>query len=96
MIGGWVVLPATSTAIVSPIPPVGVLSNANALGLILYTRYAYLFHVAGLILLVAMIGAIVLTLRSRPGVRHQSIAAQIARTPASATDIKQVPTGQGI
>src|SRR5215203_4399387 len=58
---------------------VGGVSNAEALGRILYTDYVYLFQAAGLVLLVAMIGAIVLTLRERPGTRRQDIAAQIGR-----------------
>src|SRR5690606_4523447 len=58
-----------------------VVTNTHALGRVLYTHYVYLFQLAGLILLVAMIGAIVLTLRSRPGVRRQSIDTQISRDP---------------
>jgi len=68
-------------------------SNTQALGLVLYTRYAYYFEVAGLILLVAMIGAIVLTLRHKPGVRRQSIAAQVARSPKTGVEIVKVPAG---
>ena len=62
----------------------------------LYTRYVYYFEVAGLILLVAMIGAIVLTLSHKPGVRRQSIAAQVARTPATGVEIVSVPVGGAI
>ena len=62
----------------------------------LYTRYVYYFEVAGLVLLVAMIGAIVLTLRHKINVKRQSIAAQIARTKATAIEIRQVRPGQGI
>ena len=71
-------------------------SNTQALGLVLYTRYVYYFEVAGLILLVAMIGAIVLTLSHKPGVRRQSIAAQVARTPATGVEIVSVPVGGAI
>jgi NADH-quinone oxidoreductase subunit J len=71
-------------------------SNTQALGLVLYTRYAYYFEVAGLILLVAMIGAIVLTLSHKPGVRRQSIAKQVARTPATGLEIVSVPVGGAI
>jgi NADH-quinone oxidoreductase subunit J len=71
-------------------------SNTQALGLVLYTRYVYYFEVAGLILLVAMIGAIVLTLRHKPGVRRQSIKAQVARTPATGVEIVSVPAGGAI
>jgi NADH-quinone oxidoreductase subunit J len=63
---------------------------------VLYTRYVYYFQAAGLVLLVAMIGAIVLTLRHKPQVRRQDIAAQNARTKLSAIEIRQVRSGEGI
>ena len=76
--------------------PAGVaLDNTRALGGILYTRYIFAFQGAGLILLVAMVGAIVLTLRRRADVRRQSIAAQLARTRAQSIDIVKVPVGGG-
>jgi NADH-quinone oxidoreductase subunit J len=71
-------------------------SNTQALGLVLYTRYAYYFEVAGLVLLVAMIGAIVLTLAHKPGVKRQSIAKQVARTPATGLEIVTVPSGGAV
>jgi NADH-quinone oxidoreductase subunit J len=71
-------------------------ANTEALGRILYTDYVYLFQAAGLILLVAMIGAIVLTLRQRAGVRRQSIVAQVGRRRADTLEVKDVPTGSGI
>ena len=71
-------------------------SNTEALGRILYTDYVYYFQIAGLILLVAMIGAIVLTLRHRPGVRKQSIRAQVRRDPAQAMHLVDVKPGQGV
>ena len=74
--------------------PAGV-SNTAALGHILYTDYVYYFEVAGLILLVAMIGAIVLTLRKRPGVRRQSTWKQVSRTPADSMTLHDVEPGQG-
>jgi NADH-quinone oxidoreductase subunit J len=74
--------------------PTGDVSNAEALGRVLYTDYVYLFQAAGLILLVAMIGAIVLTLRERPGTRRQDIAAQIAR--ANTVNLRSVPSGAGL
>jgi NADH-quinone oxidoreductase subunit J len=74
--------------------PAGV-SNTEALGRILYTDYIFYFQTAGIILLVAMIGAIVLTLRHRPGVRRQSIARQVAREPADAVVLVDVKPGQG-
>ena len=74
--------------------PAGV-SNTVALGHILYTDYVYYFQVAGLVLLVAMIGAIVLTLRHRPGVRRQRAWTQVSRTPETAMDVVDVKPGQG-
>ncbi len=74
--------------------PKGV-TNTEALGQILYTDYVYYFQIAGLVLLVAMIGAIVLTLRTRPGVRRQSIAVQNARTAAMAVDMIEIKPGEG-
>jgi NADH-quinone oxidoreductase subunit J len=74
--------------------PVG-LSNTEALGRILYTDYIYYFQIAGLVLLVAMIGAIVLTLRHRPGVRRQSIGMQNARVAGDSMTIVDVKPGQG-
>ena len=71
------------------------ISNTAALGRILYTDYIYYFQIAGLVLLVAMIGAIVLTLRRRPGVRRQNIRAQNARVMAEAMTIVDVKPGQG-
>jgi NADH-quinone oxidoreductase subunit J len=70
--------------------------NARALGRVLYTEYVYFFQAAGLVLLVAMIGAIVLTLRERTGVKRQDVAAQNARTKAAAMTIISVPPGQGV
>jgi NADH-quinone oxidoreductase subunit J len=71
-------------------------TNTQALGLVLYTKYVYFFEVAGLILLVAMIGAIVLTLQHKAGVRRQSIAAQVARRPATAVEVVKVASGGAI
>ena len=70
--------------------------NTSALGQLLYTKYAYLFQAAGLILLVAMIGAIVLTHRRRKGVKKQVIADQLARSAKDAVEMKKVETGRGI
>ena len=74
--------------------PEGV-TNTAALGHILYTDYVYYFQIAGLVLLVAMIGAIVLTLRHRPGVRRQVISVQNARTAAMAVDMVDIKPGEG-
>jgi NADH-quinone oxidoreductase subunit J len=94
--GAWVISPEAPAVVRNPIPPVDQVTNAEALGRVLYTQYIYLFQAAGLILLVAMIGAIVLTLRHREGVRRQSIAAQNARRPQDAIEIRKVPTGSGV
>jgi len=93
--GAWVAAPEALATAQRPIPPVGQVTNTHALGAVLYTDYVYLFQAAGLILLVAMIGAIVLTLRQREGVRRQSIAAQVARGKRS-VEVKDVATGSGI
>jgi NADH-quinone oxidoreductase subunit J len=92
----WAIGTHVPGAITAPIPPLDAVSNTEALGRVLYTRYVYYFQAAGLILLVAMIGAIVLTLHHKPGVRRQNAADQIARTPQTAMELKQVRPGQGI
>jgi NADH-quinone oxidoreductase subunit J len=79
----------------APLDPSDV-TNAEAIGKVLYTDYVYVFQAAGMVLLVAMIGAIVLTLRHRPGVRRQNIAAQVGRTPKTGMDIVQIQDGAGI
>ena len=75
--------------------PVGV-PNTEAIGRVLYTDYIFFFQLAGLVLLVAMIGAIVLTLRHKPGVKRQDIGKQIARTPKTGMEIVQIKPGEGI
>ena len=79
-----------------PDPVACVMTNTEAFGQVLYTRYFYFFQAAGLILLVAMIGAIVLTLRERKGVKRQDISKQNARTQAKAVEVRKVPFRQGI
>jgi NADH-quinone oxidoreductase subunit J len=96
VVGFWAFAPGAGTAIATPIPPLDVTTNTAALGAVLYTRYVYFFQVAGLVLLVAMVGAIVLTLRHKPNVKRQNIADQVARTKATAIEIRQVRPGQGI
>jgi NADH-quinone oxidoreductase subunit J len=71
-------------------------SNAVQIGRVLYTDYVFFFQAAGLILLVAMIGAIVLTLRHKENVKRQSIPVQNARTKAMAIDVVKVPSGKGL
>ncbi|HEY5082027.1 MAG TPA: NADH-quinone oxidoreductase subunit J [Bauldia sp.] len=96
VLGGWVFSPNLATVIVVPIPGVGGISNTAALGQILYTRYIFFFQSAGIILLVAMVGAIVLTLRHKPNVKRQSISEQNARTPATAVEVRKVASGSGL
>ncbi|HDZ71669.1 MAG TPA: NADH-quinone oxidoreductase subunit J [Aurantimonas coralicida] len=88
--------PQLSVATAMPTPPLAEMSNIEALGAVLYTRYILFFQLAGLILFVAMIGAIVLTLRHKEGIRRQSIPAQVARNPATAIEIRKVESGKGI
>jgi NADH-quinone oxidoreductase subunit J len=92
----WVTAPDAQQALAAPTPPIARMLNTEALGHILYTRYVYFFQAAGMVLLVAMIGAIVLTLHHKPKVRRQSIAEQNARTKATAIEIVQVRSGQGL
>ncbi len=96
VVGAYVIDPALVRSPGVPIPPADVMTNTEALGQVLYTRYFYFFQAAGLILLVAMIGAIVLTLRERVGVRRQDISKQNARTQETAVEVRKVPFRQGI
>ena len=75
--------------------PEGV-SNTEAIGRVLYTDYVFFFQMAGLVLLVAMIGAIVLTLRHKPGVKRQDIGKQVARSPKTGMELVQIKPGEGI
>jgi NADH-quinone oxidoreductase subunit J len=96
VVGAYVVDPALVRSPAVPIPPAELMTNTEAIGQVLYTRYFYFFQAAGLILLVAMIGAIVLTLRERVGVKRQDISRQNARTQATAVELRKVPSRQGI
>lgn len=93
-VGAWGVGGAAATRVTTPVPP--GLSNTAALGRVLYTQYMYLFEAAGLILLVAMIGAIVLTLRHKRGVRRQRIELQNERSAKSAVELKKQPSRAGV
>ncbi|WP_455480058.1 NADH-quinone oxidoreductase subunit J [Bartonella sp. B23] len=88
--------PVLRTDITQPMPDLAQRTNTQALGDILYTDYIFYFQIAGIILLVAMIGAIVLTLRHKSGVKRQSIAVQVSRTVENAIEIKQVESGKGV
>jgi NADH-quinone oxidoreductase subunit J len=90
---GWTIAPTVSQSITAPIANV---PNTEAIGAVLYTRYIYFFQAAGLVLLVAMIGAIVLTLRHREKIKRQDIAKQVARTKATAIEVVKVRSGQGL
>jgi len=93
---GWTIGAGIPKSITAPIPPLASVSNTEALGLVLYTRYIYYFQAAGLVLLIAMIGAIVLTLRHKPDVKRQNIADQVARTRRTAIEVVKVRSGQGL
>ena len=77
-------------------PDMAQVENTRALGLLIYDKYIFLFQTAGLILLVAMIGAIVLTLRHRKDIKRQNVLAQMYRDPAKAMDLVDVKPGQGL
>ncbi len=94
--GSWIVNPEAAQIIAAPSAAPSELTNTHALGQLLYTEYVYLFQAAGLVLLIAMIGAIVLTLRRRPEVRRQRIAEQVSRPVEDVIEIKDIPKGSGI
>ena len=94
VVGAWAIGPGVPQAIASPIA--AKVPNIEAIGLVLYTRYVFFFEAAGMILLIAMVGAIVLTLQHRVRVRRQNVAEQVARTPATAMEVVKVRSGQGL
>jgi NADH-quinone oxidoreductase subunit J len=94
--GAWEVASNVTTAIAAPVPASAQVTNTAALGVILYTRYIYAFQAAGMILLVAMIGAIVLTLRPRQDVRRQKIAEQVARKREATLELVKIRPRQGV
>ena len=71
-------------------------TNIEAIGRVLYTDYVYFFQAAGIVLLVAMIGAITLTLRHKPGIKRQKVAEQVGREAGKAMEVKSIPTGKGV
>jgi len=93
-VGAWVINPSVSKNITAAIPT--NVSNTEALGLVLYTKYIHYFQLSGMVLLVAMIGAIVLTLRHKASVKRQDINVQNARTPDMAMAMRKVAPGQGL
>ncbi|MSO88666.1 MAG: NADH-quinone oxidoreductase subunit J [Rhodospirillaceae bacterium] len=96
IVGAWITAPDAASAFGAPSPDAAKIANTHALGLVLYTKYAYLFQAAGMILLVAMVGAIVLTLRDREGVRRQNIGEQVARGKRNSVEVRKVRAGSGI
>jgi NADH-quinone oxidoreductase subunit J len=94
----YAVQPGSISRGVLPAAPASaaIVDNTKALGLVLYTQYVYYFQAAGMILLVAMIGAIVLTLRHKVSVKRQDINVQNARTPELAMSVRKVASGQGL
>ena len=95
-LGGFIISSQSQNSIAAPRPNVNEITNTEAIGNLIYTNYVYFFQAAGLILLVAMIGAIVLTHRSRENVRKQNISDQINRRPEDTIEIKKVTTGSGV
>ncbi|KQP42352.1 NADH:ubiquinone oxidoreductase subunit J [Methylobacterium sp. Leaf104] len=96
VVGSWTIDPGLVQAPLGPVASAEAVTNTQALGRVLYTDYVFFFQLAGLILLVAMIGAIVLTLRDRPGVKRQNINVQNARTQGMAVETRKVPSRQGV
>jgi len=96
VVGTYVIAPEMTASPVVPIPDPLLISNTEALGLLIYTKYIYFFQAAGMVLLVAMIGAIVLTLRHKEGVKRQNISEQVARRPETSIEVRKVESGKGI
>jgi NADH-quinone oxidoreductase subunit J len=96
ILGGWTLAPEAAAGGSAPMPAPETISNTDALGQLIYTHYFYLFQASGVVLLIAMIGAIVLTYRRRPGVRRQNIGEQLRRHPGDSVEVRKVQTGRGI
>jgi len=92
----WVITPEATGVAAAHTPAIADVTNTRALGRIIYTQYMYLFEAAGLVLLVAKTGAIVLTMRHRTDIKRQVIAHQVGRKRADAVEMKKVKPGQGI
>jgi len=95
-LGTWVTSDKAASLRQGVTPDPTKIDNTKALGMLLYSKYLYLFETAGLILLVAMIGAIVLTIRHRKDVKRQDVLQQMWRDPAKAMELKDVKPGQGL
>jgi NADH-quinone oxidoreductase subunit J len=97
MVGGaWIEKNVAASALAAPTPKPDLVSNAEAIGRILYTDYIFLFQGAGIVLFIAMVGAIVLTLRHRDGVRRQNVNAQVARNRATGVEMTDPKPGEGV
>ena len=94
--GHWIFADSAPAARAVAIPVEMDVPNTQLLGLVLYDRYIYLFQAAGIILLIAMIGAIVLTLRHRTDIKRQDVLAQMYRDPRTSVELRDVEPGQGI
>ncbi len=94
--GGWAMAPEAQALRLAPTPDLTQIPNTEALGRIMYTQYVYVFQAAGLVLLVAMIGSIVLTMRRRIGVRKQDISAQVNRRAEETVEVVKAEVGKGI
>jgi NADH-quinone oxidoreductase subunit J len=96
VLGTWATSPGMLRAADAPVISADRITNTEAIGKVLYTTYIHYFQLSGIVLLVAMIGAIVLTLRHKPNVKRQDIGVQVARTPADSIEVVKVKSGQGI
>ncbi len=97
VVGSWAISPEAMATIADKVPALDSnITNTEAIGQILYTKYVYLFQAAGVVLLIAMVGAIVLTLHHKEGVKRQNIGQQVARSPATAIEIRKVKSGEGL
>jgi NADH-quinone oxidoreductase subunit J len=95
-VGAWVQADGAMGLRAAVAPAAGDVENTRALGLLIYDKYILLFQLSGLILLVAMIGAILLTMRHRKDIKRQNVLAQMWRDPAKAMELKDVKPGQGL
>lgn len=96
VLGAWSLGDVQPALAQAPVAAAAGMSNTQALGSLIYTKYFYVFQTAGLVLLTSMIGAIVLTHRQRPGTRRQNIAKQVARQPSESTRAINVKSGEGL
>jgi NADH-quinone oxidoreductase subunit J len=96
MVSITVVQGGAAKAVLAPVMAGPDASNVETIGRVLYTDYVYFFQAAGIVLLIAMIGAIVLTLRHKPNIRRQDPSAQVNRDRNKSVEVKSAPTGQGV